>query len=65
MKALNGKVMVTSPRWELRAKLTDETRDAYVQIKKQYESKAGRQLSEGAFLSVFLDDYLKTNLQGV
>jgi hypothetical protein len=54
MKPIHGKLTVSGASWELRAKLSNDTKDIYSQIKKHYELQAGRALSEGAFLSQLL-----------
>lgn len=59
MKPINGKLTISGASWELRAKLSDETKEIYSKIKKYYELQAGRALSEGAFLSQLLPNCLK------
>jgi hypothetical protein len=56
MKSINGKLTISGASWELRAKLSDETKDLYARLKKHYELQAGRALSEGVFLSQLLPD---------
>lgn len=54
MKPIHGKLTISGASWELRAKLSDNTKEIYSKIKKHYELQAGRALSEGAFLSQLL-----------
>lgn len=62
MKPINRKLTVSGASWELRVKLSDDTRNIYSQLKQHYELKAGRSLSESAFLSQLLPNHLNSML---
>lgn len=56
MYPITRKDIVTGGSWELRVKLTNETREKYQQLKEKYQAKHGKSYSESAFLARLLDD---------
>lgn len=56
MIPINRKTIITGGAWEMRIKLTHETRKKYDQLKQVYDTKHGRSYSASALFARLIED---------